>query len=162
MPAESKQLGLIKQPDASVTITQLLDGSHMGEVQFWKEEGGTMIIADISGMSVGEHGFHIHNVGDCSAQDGSSAGGHYNPLGVEHGSADDDIRHVGDLGNIESDTYKEAYYERFDSHIRLEGEHSIIGRSVIIHMGRDDLKSQPSGNAGARLGCGVIEVEEEY
>jgi len=120
--------------------------------------GGTLIAATVVGLEPGSHGFHIHETGDCSASDGTSAGGHYNPLDTAHGPPDAEAsaRHVGDLGNIVARGDGSAAYERLDAVVALAGEHTVIGRAVIIHEGEDDLSSQPTGAAGKRLACGVI------
>jgi Cu-Zn family superoxide dismutase len=128
-----------------------------GTVTFDRVDGGITISADIEGLAAGEHGFHVHEFGDCSAPDGTSAGGHFNPEGAQHGAPTDQERHVGDLGNITADP-SGAHYERTDDVITFEGAHSIIGRAVIVHAGEDDLTSQPSGDAGARVACGVIGI----
>jgi Cu-Zn family superoxide dismutase len=104
----------------------------------------------------GPHGFHIHEKGDCSAADASSAGGHFNPTGKPHGGPDSDARHAGDFGNIEADATGNARYSRTFSDLTLDGESSIIGKAIIVHQKADDLKTQPSGDAGGRIGCGVI------
>ena len=128
-----------------------------GIVTFTKVEGGIKIVAEVNHLAPGDHGFHIHEFGDCSAPDGSSAGGHFNPTHTEHGGPDSKDRHVGDLGNITADNEGIAHYERIDKVIQLEGPNSVIGRSVVIHSDPDDFKSQPAGNAGGRVACGVIE-----
>jgi len=129
-----------------------------GVVTFTKVEGGVMITADVTGLTPGKHGFHIHEFGDCSAADATSAGGHFNPGHMEHGAPDTAARHAGDFGNLEADESGKAHYERVDTIISLTGAHSIIGHGVIVHEKADDLKSQPTGNAGARVACGVIGV----
>lgn len=129
-----------------------------GTVTFTKEPRGIKIVARLKRLKPGKHGFHIHEWGDCSADDGSSAGGHFNPGDQNHGAPSDSIRHVGDLGNIVADDNGVGYYERIDSVISFTGVRSIIGRSVVIHEDKDDLQSQPTGNAGARSGCGVIGI----
>ena len=133
--------------------------SITGTVIFTKVAGGIKIVADVEGLTPGKHGFHIHEVGDCSSPDGSSAGGHFNPDGVKHGGPNDPVRHVGDMGNLIAGKDGKAHYEWVDSLMTFEGPHNIIGRSVIVHGGADDLKSQPSGNAGPRVACGVIKME---
>ena len=150
------------------TITQAVavlyptEGNHIsGVVTFTKESDGIRIVATIKGLSQGKHGFHIHKYGDCSAADGSSAGGHYNPDNVDHGGPDSDIRHAGDLGNIEAGADSVGNYDRFDTHIAFDGLHSIIGRAIVVHSGEDDYSSQPSGNAGSRVACGVIGIAAE-
>lgn len=119
---------------------------------------GVHITAQLEGLPPGEHGFHIHEFGDCSAPDGTSAGGHFNPEGVAHGGSDATTRHVGDLGNLTANAQGMASYDRVDTVVRLDGPHDVIGRGVIVHAGKDDLTSQPTGAAGARMACGVIGV----
>lgn len=131
-----------------------------GTVTFAATKDAVIIIADVMNLSPGLHGFHIHEFGDCSAPDASSAGGHFNPMNMKHGSPDSTERHAGDLGNIVANDRGQAHYERIDKVISLEGPNSIIGRSVIIHAGQDDFKTQPTGNAGGRMACGVIEKSE--
>ena len=127
-----------------------------GTVTFTKINEGIKVIADMQGLSKGKHGIHIHEFGDCSAVDGTSAGGHFNPEGMTHAGPMDKMRHEGDMGNIEADENGKAHLEYIDKSISLEGKHSIIGRSVVVHKGEDDMKSQPAGNAGPRVACGVI------
>ena len=104
-----------------------------------------------------EHGFHIHEVGDCSAGDGMSAKGHFNPAEKPHGHYTTTARHTGDMPNLRADAQgrAEAKFE-LDVMTLAPGQNNIIGRSVIVHAQPDDYKSQPVGNAGARLACGVI------
>lgn len=156
---------MMKQPD-STAITEAIanlsptKGNDVkGTVVFTKVNGGIKIVAEIEGLTPGKHGFHVHEYGDCTSPDGSSAGGHFNPDGVEHGGPDDPVRHVGDMGNLVAGKDGKAHYEWVDSLMTFYGPHNIIGRSVIVHGGADDLKSQPSGNAGPRVACGVIETE---
>lgn len=130
-----------------------------GTVTFEQTGDSVHVTAEISGLEQGQHGFHVHEYGDCSASDATSAGGHYNPGDNEHGAPDDEERHVGDMGNIEAGS-DEASRDYFDSVIELNGSNSIIGHAVVIHEGEDDLQSQPTGDAGSRLGCGVIGVAE--
>ncbi|MCB1111108.1 MAG: superoxide dismutase family protein [Chlamydiales bacterium] len=141
----------------AVAILNPTEGNEVkGMVTFTQLEDGVQIIAEISGLTPGEHGFHIHEFGDCSAPDGSSAGGHYNPTDEMHGGPDSSVRHVGDLGNVIADSTGNAKYERVDTVISLTGPDSIIGKSVIVHADADDYVTQPTGNAGKRLACGVI------
>jgi Cu-Zn family superoxide dismutase len=129
-----------------------------GTVTFTKVEGGVRVVADISGLTKGKHGIHIHEFGDCSSPDGNAAGGHYNPVTKSHGAPVDANRHAGDMGNIEADENGKGRLDYIDKAMTLEGEASIIGRAMIIHADEDDLKTQPTGNAGARQACGVIGV----
>ena len=109
------------------------------------------IVADVTGLTPGKHGFHIHQFGDCSSPDGNAAGGHFNPTKAPHAGHDAAQRHVGDLGNLEADASGKAHLELTDNMMTMSGEKSIIGRGVIVHEKEDDLKSQPVGNAGGRL-----------
>jgi Cu-Zn family superoxide dismutase len=127
-----------------------------GTVTFTKVDGGVKVVANIQGLTKGKHGIHIHEFGDCSSPDGNAAGGHYNPVTKSHGAPVDANRHAGDMGNIEADENGNGHLEYVDKTMTLEGEASIIGRSMIIHANEDDLKTQPTGNAGARQACGVI------
>jgi Cu-Zn family superoxide dismutase len=129
-----------------------------GVVTFTMVKSGVLIVADVTGLTPGAHGFHIHEFGDCSAADGASAGGHFNPHHAQHGAPDSEMRHAGDFGNLDADATGKAHYERVDKVISLEGADSIIGHAVIVHAKADDLKTQPTGNAGARVACGVIGV----
>jgi superoxide dismutase, Cu-Zn family len=132
-----------------------------GEVRFSEVEGGVRVTAELRGLKPGKHGFHIHALGDCSAPDGTSSGGHYNPMGKAHGGPDSAERHVGDLGNITADKSGRASYDRVDRYLSLKGPYSIVGHAVIVHAGEDDFVSQPTGNAGARVACGVIGIAGE-
>lgn len=129
----------------------------VGTVQFIPETGGMRVLAHIMNLSPGEHGFHVHEHGDLSAPDLSSAGGHYNPTDEPHAAPHSARRHVGDLGNITASANGIATVDRLDSRIKLEGPHSIIGRAVIVHAKPDDFTSQPSGNAGDRVAGGIIQ-----
>ena len=130
-----------------------------GTVTFTKVEGGIKVVADLQGFKgAGKHGFHIHDFGDCSAPDGTSAGGHFNPAMMSHGGPADKTRHEGDMGNIDADASGKAHLEYVDPMLTFDGPNSIIGRSIIVHQNEDDMKTQPTGNAGPRVACGVIGV----
>src|SRR5699024_2746069 len=143
----------VKTTVAVVTLTKEID--VMGKVTFTKEGDGVRVQGNISGLKEGKHGFHIHQYGDCRADDGSSAGGHYNPAGNDHAARTDSVRHMGDMGNISADAVGTARVDYVDSVIDMN---MIMGRAVVIHGGEDDLTSQPSGAAGARMACGVIGI----
>jgi Cu-Zn family superoxide dismutase len=145
---------------AIAVVHPLGDSKVSGKVVFRQTRSGVEIIAEIKGLAPGKHGFHVHEFGDCSMADGTCAGAHFNPTGATHAGPDDEKRHVGDLGNIEVAEGETATYKRVDKLISLNGPNSIVGRSVIVHADPDDLKSQPSGNAGARVGCGVIGIAD--
>ncbi len=145
----------------AVAVLHPTQGNQVsGTVIFNQMSEGVKVEADLRGLSPGKHGFHIHAFGDCSAPDGKSAAGHYNPTGQPHAGPEQEKRHMGDLGNIEADNSGNAHYERVDSHLVLDGQDTIIGRGVIVHGGADDLKSQPSGAAGPRVACGVIGIAQ--
>ena len=129
-----------------------------GTVTFTKTETGVKVVADIKGLTPGNHGFHIHQFGDCSAPNADSAGGHYNPAGKMHGGPENPERHAGDLGNLMADSSGRAYLERTDTTISLSGPNSVIGRGVIVHEASDDMTTQPTGNAGGRVACGLIGI----
>ncbi|MDQ3337531.1 MAG: superoxide dismutase family protein [Myxococcota bacterium] len=116
--------------------------------------------ATLEGLKAGkQHAWHIHEKGDCSAPDASSAGEHFNPTNVKHGGPDGDERHAGDFGNLLADKQGKATKTLVMKGITIaEGATSIVGKGFIVHDKKDDLKTQPSGNAGARIACGVIEL----
>jgi Cu-Zn family superoxide dismutase len=130
-----------------------------GTVTFTEEADGVQVKGDITGLTPGKHGFHVHEFGDCSAGDLSSAGGHFNPTNKPHAGPDAAERHVGDMGNVEADASGRAKLDYVDHDISLTNEErSVIGRSAVIHAKADDLKSQPAGDSGARIACGVIGI----
>jgi len=143
---------------AAAVLHPTTGSSVWGTVTFAATDSGVLIRADVSGLAPGAHGFHVHEWGDCSAPDATSAGGHFNPEASPHGAPDGAERHVGDLGNLVADASGTARYERTDRRIALGGANSIIGRAVMVHAAEDDLASQPTGSAGARLACGVIGI----
>jgi Cu-Zn family superoxide dismutase len=130
-----------------------------GTVSFYdKGNGDVMAAVDIQGVTPGMHGFHIHEKGDCSAPDATSAGGHYNPTGAPHAAPDAAMHHMGDFGNVTANA-SGRINEKIHLHgVALSGENSIIGKSIVLHADRDDLTTQPSGNSGKRIACGVVEA----
>lgn len=129
-----------------------------GEATFEQVGDKVRVVIFVSGLKPGQaHGLHIHEAGDCSAADGSSAKGHFNPFGkphAAHGSAD---RHAGDLPSLTANKRGRANITVDLDIISVGGDDgNIIGRGVIVHAAPDDFKTQPTGNAGARLACGVI------
>ena len=145
---------------ATATIGPTQGNNVRGTVRFVQDGNGVRVIADITGLTPGEHGFHIHENADCSAPDASSAGDHFNPTKHAHAGRDAGERHMGDLGNITADANGRARLDYLDSKLKLSGEHSIVGRSVVVHAKPDDLRSQPSGDSGARVGCGAIMAKD--
>jgi Cu-Zn family superoxide dismutase len=133
-------------------------GGVAGTVWFKPAAGGVQVSARITGLTPGAHGFHVHEFGDCSAADFTSAGGHFNPMGQPHGAPDASARHVGDLGNIQAGADGVATLDWTDKELAFDGKHGVVGRAVIVHAKADDLKTQPTGDAGGRVACGVIGV----
>lgn len=142
-----------------VAIMHPTEGNKtQGAVVFSESFGRVRVQADIQGLNPnGVHGFHIHEWGDCRAKDATSAGGHYNPEGHNHAGPEAKERHAGDLGNLTADANGRAKQNFTVSNLSIAGRlNPIMGRSVIIHEEPDDLISQPTGGAGARIACGVI------
>ena len=145
--------------DHAIAVLQSAANSKVtGTIHFRRRAGGVHVQGTLQGLPEGAHGFHVHEFGDCSAPDFTSAGSHFNPTGAPHGARTDAKRHVGDMGNLEAGAGGTVMLDYTDTHLRFEGDRSILGRAVIVHEKADDLKTQPTGNAGGRLACGVIGV----
>lgn len=132
-----------------------------GEILFIEKDGAVEIRPEIQGLDPNSiHAIHIHEYGDCTAPDGSSAGGHFNPTQDPHGAPYSQKHHAGDLGNIVADSRGRVTGLIRADEISLGGlGNSVLGRSVVVHAKQDDFKTQPAGDAGARIACGVIGVE---
>lgn len=143
-------------PKAICVLTATEGNNVTGTVTFTQTKNGVLIEAHVNGLTPGKHGFHIHEFGDISSPDGKSTGGHFNPDGHDHSAPDSAKRHVGDLGNLVANKSGHAMYNRVDKEIQIHGPHAILSRGITIHAGEDDLKSQPTGAAGARVAVGVI------
>jgi Cu-Zn family superoxide dismutase len=154
-PAHSDKGGPTK---AVAVLTALGDSKAAGVVTFTVKDGAIEITGEITGLTPGEHAFHVHEFGDITSKDGMSTGGHFNPEHKAHGGPDAHDRHVGDLGNIKADDSGKVELHITDKLIQLSGPDSIIGRGLIVHAKADDFKTQPTGNAGGRVACGVIGV----
>ncbi|KAH9754535.1 Superoxide dismutase (Cu-Zn) 4AP [Citrus sinensis] len=140
------------------------EGGPKGSIFFYQDgdHGPTILNGYLHGLPPGHHGFHVHAAGD-TRHECNSAGSHFNPHNMLHGSKEDEHRHAGDLGNLIVDAYGNAYLSHFlDNKIRLTGPHSIIGRAIVIHKDQDDFgrgghnDSKSTGHAGERIACGVI------
>lgn len=131
-----------------------------GWVRFLRTAEGLRVTGEFEGLKPNaKHAFHIHQYGDASSGDGKSAGDHYNPEGHPHAGPDASMRHAGDLGNLETDANGAARYDRVIEGLSIaDRANPVLGRAVIVHAGEDDLASQPAGNAGDRIGIGVIGV----
>lgn len=145
-------------PAATSTLAPTKDSEVRGSVRLVERDGEVRVSGRVTGLTPGPHGFHIHEKGDCSAPDGSSAGPHFDPAGTKaHGGPSGALRHGGDLGNITADAAGMASFDVRVMGITLGGDPaSVVGRSLIVHAKPDDLTTQPSGNSGPRLACGVI------
>jgi Cu-Zn family superoxide dismutase len=150
----------------SLKAVCVLAGETVKGVVHFSQVGADGLIhvsGEICGLTTGPHGFHIHEFGD-NTNGCTSAGGHFNPHGKTHGAPEDDVRHAGDLGNVSAGTDGVAKLDIKDKAISLSGPLSIIGRTVVVHADVDDLGkgghelSLTTGNAGARLACGVIGI----
>lgn len=150
----------VEDRELSLTMEPRSESSVSGTVTFKQENGEVTMTADLSGLSEGMHAIHLHENADCSAEDGSSAGGHWNPTFEDHGEwGDNDGYHRGDIGNfdVNSDGQGSITFTTDQWCIGCEDDtKNILGKSVIVHEGVDDYTSQPSGNAGKRIGCAEI------
>ncbi len=153
--AEHKMAAINK---AIAVIAPTAGNTAKGTVTFTKAAKGLQVAVEISGLTPGKHGFHVHEFGDVSAPDGTSAGGHFNPTGEDHGAPGADKHHAGDMGNLEADASGVAKVTLTQEKLTFEGANSVIGRSVVVHAKADDLKTQPTGDAGGRVGVGVVGV----
>jgi superoxide dismutase, Cu-Zn family len=151
--------GTIYEDPSAMAVLSSTDGSSVyGMVTFVRTSEVTLVQVNLTGFKPNSmHGLHIHESGDCTSRDGSSAGGHFNPTSSEHGGPNSPPRHSGDLGNITADSKGQIYSSYKIGDVAFgTGQDSIIGRGLIVDADRDDLKSQPAGKAGARLACGMI------
>lgn len=145
---------------ASATLAPQAGGTIQGEVRFTGNGEGVTIMAHIEGAPPGPHGLHVHETGDCSAADFTSAGGHFNPTDAPHGAPTDMERHAGDLGNVQVGGDGSAHVEMTSDMLSVgDGANSVVGRAVILHEKADDFVTQPTGAAGGRIACGVVELQ---
>ena len=149
---------MMGKPGAMAQLNPTQGNQATGVATFHEMGGQTMVHVRVTGLKPNaEHGFHVHERGDCSAPDGTSAGGHFNPTGAQHGDPRGTAHHAGDLPNLRAD-------ERGNAEMRLplagltlsRGDTSILDRALVIHAQPDDYRSQPAGNSGPRIACGVI------
>ncbi|WP_312590744.1 superoxide dismutase family protein [Stenotrophomonas maltophilia] len=151
---------------AKVDLKPTAGNTAAGTVRFKQQDGLLEIDADVSGLSPGPHGFHLHEKGDCSAPGATSAGGHFNPENHPHAGPDYGTGHAGDFGNIIADASGRASLRLSvpTSQISLDKDaaNGIIGRGVIVHADADDMVTQVTGNAGKRVACGVVVVEKRW
>lgn len=149
-------------PRRAVALLEPRSGSEVaGNVALTEAAGGRVeVVVTATGLTPGDHGIHIHEKGDCSAADAASAGGHFDPDGAAHGAPGAMPHHAGDFGNLTADAGGRASRTYVVDFITLDdGPRSAIGRAFVVHADPDDLTSQPSGNSGARVACGVITAQ---
>jgi Cu-Zn family superoxide dismutase len=144
-------------PSAIAVLEATKGNTAGGTVNFVQKGDKVAVSARVSGLSPGAHGFHIHEKGDCSSGDGMSAGGHFNPHGKPHASPGVTDRHAGDMPMLQADGTGEATLTVELDVIGIGGGAAdIVGKAVVVHKDPDDFRTQPTGNSGARVACGVI------
>ncbi|RJP81045.1 MAG: superoxide dismutase family protein [Candidatus Zixiibacteriota bacterium] len=143
----------------AVAVMHRVEGAiPMGTVTFSERGDSMRVLVHLTGVPPGDHGFHVHEFGDCSDPLNNSMGGHFNPEGVDHGAPATEPHHTGDMGNLSVGPDSMAHADFFVDKMTFEDDHSILGRAVVLHTGTDDFVSQPSGNSGPPLACGVIGI----
>lgn len=145
-------------PRAVATLAPTAGNTAAGTVRFAQSQGKVQVSGEIRGLKPNaEHGFHVHEKGDCSAPDATSAGGHYNPTGAPHGAHASAAHHAGDLPSLKANAQGVATFNFETSAISIgSGAADILGKGLIVHRDPDDFKTQPTGNSGPRLACAVI------
>jgi Cu-Zn family superoxide dismutase len=140
-----------------VALAAKSDSKLSGKATFTEVDGGVKVTVQVAGVAPGKLATHVHEKGDCSAPDAESAGGHFNPAGKQHGLPPGEEHHLGDLGNIDiaADGTGSTEVVVKGASLRAGDPSSFLGRAIIVHAKQDD-GGQPVGNAGARIGCGVI------
>lgn len=152
-----KSMGFMTgKPDAVSQVMPLDGGKVAGRAAFTQQGDSVLMEVELDGLSPGKHGIHIHEHGDCGGVSGASAGGHFDTLGHAHGGAGLVSSHEGDLGNLVADSSGHARFSFASKWLRLSGDQSILGRSLVVHSMPDDMVSQPAGNSGVRVACGLI------
>ena len=150
-------------PSAMAKLSAKGGSQVRGEIKFTQVGSRVRIEGDVTGLAPGAKGMHIHEKGDCSAADATSAGSHFDPRepknwSARHGGPHTTERHAGDLGNIVFDQSGKAVVNMMVGGIAVDrGPIGILGRALVVHFQADDLKTDPTGDAGARAACGVIE-----
>ncbi len=150
-----------KGPMASAVLTPISGSSATGTVHFQElNDGSVDVTADLTNVPAGVHGFHVHEKGDCS-NNGMAAGGHFNPMNMPHAAPDAQSHHAGDFGNVTADAGGQVHAKFNTRAITVhDGVTSVVGHAVVLHGNADDLTSQPAGNAGPRIACGVVTLHD--
>jgi Cu-Zn family superoxide dismutase len=145
-------------PMASAPLQPTKGNTATGTVQFKQLPGKVLVSGNISGLAPNATlGFHLHEKGDCSSGDGMSAGGHFNPDGHAHGAASSAMHHAGDLPSLQADAQGVAKFSFESTSLSVgSGPHDVVGHGLIVHRDADDYTTQPTGNSGPRIACGVV------
>ena len=144
-------------PTAVADLAPTAGNAVKGIVTFTQKGDKVVVVGKVSGLATGAHGFHIHEKGDCNSTDGMSAGGHFNPMSKPHAHPSTMDRHAGDMPMLTADSAGNATLTAELDVITIgSGVADVVGKGVIVHKDPDDFKTQPTGNSGARLACGVI------
>lgn len=145
-------------PRATAQLQSTTGNATSGSVSFVQKGNKVLVSGEIRGLKPNaEHGFHVHEKGDCSSGDGMSAGGHFNPTGAPHGAHGMGMHHTGDLPSLKADAGGVARFNFESGSLAVgSGVTDIVGKGLIVHRDPDDYKTQPTGNAGPRLACAVI------
>lgn len=146
-------------PRATASLAPTTGNQAMGSVTFTQSGDKVIVAGEVRGLKPNaDHGFHVHEKGDCSSGDGMSTGGHFNPGGAPHGQHGMGTHHVGDLPSLKSDASGTVRFRFESATIRVgSGSNDVVGRGLIVHRDPDDYRTQPTGNAGPRLACAVIQ-----
>lgn len=162
MQQQTDVLSMPSAKQAIATIGPASESSVTGTAVFTQDGDQVTLTIEIQNASPGIHAVHIHENGDCSSPDGKSAGGHWNPTGVAHGKWGEGEFHLGDIGNITVGEDGTGSIELTTDlwEIGTGSDVDVVGRGIVVHAGADDFTSQPSGDAGARIGCGAIALAE--
>lgn len=145
-------------PSATAALQATRGNTTSGEVRFVQQGDRVLVSGEVRGLKPNaEHGFHVHEKGDCSSGDGMSTGGHFNPMGKMHGAHGGGEHHVGDLPSLKADAAGVARFSFESTSVAVgSGSNDIVGRGLIVHRDPDDYTTQPTGNAGPRLACAII------
>jgi len=153
---------VVKSLEATAKLESKSGSTVTGEAEFTEKKDGVEVSIQIKGAKPGPHGVHLHDKGDCSAADASSAGGHFNPDSKAHGAPGAEAHHAGDLGNMQVGANGIGKLKMMVKGLTVApGPNSVVGHAVVIHADPDDMKTQPSGNSGARVACGVVQAESK-
>lgn len=150
----------MRGPSAMATLAPTSGNTAAGTVVLTQLSNGNVEVkVDLTGVPPGVHGFHIHEKGDCG-DNGSAAGGHFNPAATEHGAPAAMPHHAGDFGNVTAGATGEVHTRFTTRSVTVDpGTNSAVGRAIILHANPDDLVTQPTGNAGGRIACGVVTLK---